>query len=184
MKRKKKIQRSWESWQVAVFGSGVSRVYWRIVRYNFRIGTVLPFFPLLTDLFLVRIIWDFTIRALYYFGGFFNQCFGPMGCILVALIYAISNKNGLFNHSSRLHCKQMVRPDHGLWIEESKAHKKWTCLTFLIWEYGSEVYIWVSDINRRWITYVSAILILNYIRNPWRGQRNSLVHVDSKGRVR
>jgi hypothetical protein len=29
--------------QVAVFGSGVSRIYRRIVRYNFHIGPDLPF---------------------------------------------------------------------------------------------------------------------------------------------
>ena len=78
--KKKKVVREVATVEVAVLGSsGVSRVYRRIVRYDFRIGTLLPFFhcELLSFFLGPYIIW-----------GVLNQCVGPIGCILDALIYA------------------------------------------------------------------------------------------------
>ena len=64
--KKKKVVREVATVEVAVLGSsGVSRVYRRIVRYDFRIGTILPFFhcELLSLFFSYILFGEFSINA-------------------------------------------------------------------------------------------------------------------------
>jgi hypothetical protein len=59
--------------QVAVFGSGVSRVYRRIVRYTFHIGPRFAFFPLRTDLFFFFFFFFFFFGFFFFFSFFLGD---------------------------------------------------------------------------------------------------------------